>query len=330
MSKETNREEKVKNLRILEIDKMIRSGSFPNAKKLCEHFEVSRATIMRDLDFLRDRYEAPLEYDYNQKGFYYSDKSFAIQNVMLNESEVFSIFAIQPLLEQYRNTPLEGSVKSIFQKLVDFMPNEVSVDTVLLGDKISFIPDPKPEIKKEVFNAVFKCIREKKTLQFEYKGNKDKALNARFADPLHIVCRQGDWYMMAWCHNHREVRMFNLARIGTCQVTTASFEPPEGFSPEKFFDPSFGIWSGEKEIMNVELLFAPILHNFVMERSFHPSEKKEPREDGYVYVTFQTNQMTQLINWVLQFGKSVQVLNPPELVEEIRKTTVDLYKMYKK
>jgi len=120
------REEKVKTQRILEIDKLIRADTYPNATKLRKIFGVSRATINRDLDFLRDRYCAPIEFDYSKNGFYYTDKSFVIQNVMLSQSEIFSIFAIQPLLEQYRNTPLESSVKSIFQKLVDFMPGQSS------------------------------------------------------------------------------------------------------------------------------------------------------------------------------------------------------------
>ena len=54
-----DREEKVKVFRILKIDEIIRSGKFPNASYLCKKFEVSRSTIMRDIDFLRDRYNAP-------------------------------------------------------------------------------------------------------------------------------------------------------------------------------------------------------------------------------------------------------------------------------
>lgn len=323
------REEKVKTQRILEIDKLIRSDTYPNATTLGEKFEVSRATINRDLDFLRDRYNAPIEYDSNRRGFYYTDKSFVIQNVMLSKSEIFSIFAIQPLLEQYRNTPLESSVKSIFQKIVDFVPGTVTVDTGFLSDKISYIPEPKAEIQAGVFNTVFDCIRQKKTLEFEYKGNKDKKGQVRFADPLHIICRAGDWYMLAFCHNHNDVRMFSLARIEECDVTDRGFEVPEGFSPEKFFDPSFGVWSSERTVMDVELLFVPAFQNYVMERNFHPSEKKEVRDDGSVFVTFKTNQFTQLINWIMAFGNSVEVLNPPELVQGMKKQAKELWNMYK-
>ncbi|MCQ2572933.1 MAG: WYL domain-containing protein [Treponema sp.] len=323
------REEKVKTIRILEIDKIIRSGTYPNAKKLQEYFEVSRATINRDLEFLRDRYQAPIEYDFTRKGFYYSDETFVIQDVMLSESEIFSIFAITPLLEQYRNTPLESSIKSIFTKLVDFMPNTVSVDTVLLSDKISFIPEPKAQIDKNVFNTVFECIRRKKTLEFNYKGLKDSIGNIRRADPLHIVCRQGDWYMLAFCHKHEEVRMFSLARIESSEVTDFSFTVPEGFSPDQFFDPAFGIWTSDKKMMDVELVFDKSLKNYLLERTFHPSETKEEKEDGSVILRFRTNQFIQLVNWVLTFGNKVEVTNPPELIEAMEKASCDLYEMYK-
>ena len=51
-----DREAKVNVFRILKIDEIIRCGKFPNASYLCKKFEVSRSTIMRDIDFLRDRY----------------------------------------------------------------------------------------------------------------------------------------------------------------------------------------------------------------------------------------------------------------------------------
>lgn len=330
MAAKEGREEKVKTIRILEIDKKIRSGTYPNATDLGKEFNISRATVMRDLDFLRDRYMAPIEYDFVKKGFYYTDPGFVIQDVLLSESEIFSIFAIEPLLAQYRNTPLEASIKSIFRKIVDFMPeNKVSIDTNLLPDRISFISDPKPEINQKVFDTVFACMRGCITMQFLYKGRKDIESTSRYADPLHIVCKQGDWYMMAFCHNHKEIRMFSLARIQECSSTEMKFDPPKDFDPSKFIDPSFGIWSSEKKAMTFELLFKPELRNYVMERTFHPSETKKERKDGSVFVTFKTNQFTQVINWLLTFGTSVEVLNPPELIEKMRKDSQALWEMYK-
>ena len=92
-----DREEKVKVFRILKIDEIIRCGKFPNASYLCKKFEVSRSTIMRDIDFLRDRYNAPLEYDEEKRGYYYTDPTFFIKSVMLSEGDLFAVSAVIPL-----------------------------------------------------------------------------------------------------------------------------------------------------------------------------------------------------------------------------------------
>ena len=73
------RENRIKTWRILEIDRMIRDGGYPDVRQLAGHFEVSRATICRDIEFLRDFYHAPLEFDRTRHGYFYSDvRSFLI------------------------------------------------------------------------------------------------------------------------------------------------------------------------------------------------------------------------------------------------------------
>ena len=56
MEKQKTREEKVMNLRILELDKLIREEHYPSTAFLCRKLEVSRSTIMRDIEFLVDKY----------------------------------------------------------------------------------------------------------------------------------------------------------------------------------------------------------------------------------------------------------------------------------
>ena len=50
--------------RILElIREGTRAGSLPNCGHFIRELEVSRRTLMRDLDFLRDDHNAPIAYD---------------------------------------------------------------------------------------------------------------------------------------------------------------------------------------------------------------------------------------------------------------------------
>ena len=58
-----------------------RNGSFPNCGDFRRELEVSRRTIMRDLEFLRDDEKAPIAYDESRKGFRLTDATFALPPV---------------------------------------------------------------------------------------------------------------------------------------------------------------------------------------------------------------------------------------------------------
>ena len=60
--------------RLIFINKTLNSDAYPNTPKLAKQLEVSIATISRDIEFLRDRLNAPIEYNHERKGYYYSEK----------------------------------------------------------------------------------------------------------------------------------------------------------------------------------------------------------------------------------------------------------------
>jgi hypothetical protein len=58
--------------RLVELDRLIRDEKYPNARTFGKKWEVDPKTIQRDIAFLRDELEAPLEYDRRRRGFFYS------------------------------------------------------------------------------------------------------------------------------------------------------------------------------------------------------------------------------------------------------------------
>ena len=47
-------------------------NSYPNAQRLAERFNISHRQAQRDMDYLRNKLGAPVEYDNSRKGFYYT------------------------------------------------------------------------------------------------------------------------------------------------------------------------------------------------------------------------------------------------------------------
>lgn len=312
------REEKTGRLRILQIDERIRDDTYPNASTLAKAFCVSRSTIVRDLDFLRDRYRAPLEYDSRKNGYYYTDPTFFIKSIMLSEGELLTLSAAMPLLEQYRNTPIESSIKQLFTRLLAMMPAEVSVDPSFVGKDISFISDPLPQIEESVFTTVFHALRQHSTVVFSYRSLSRLEYRTHTADPYHIICQKGSWYVLAFCHDHNEMRMFALSRMKDISCTNSRFTMPDGFCPETYFDPSFGVWNTNNKPVKIELLFDASINTLILERTWHESQEMRQNGDGSVYLSFSSNQTEETLHWVMNFGSAVTVLNPPELAVRVK------------
>ena len=77
------------------------TGSLPNSSDFMNEFEVSRRTVARDLDFLRDEERAPLAYDDARHGFRLTDETYTLPPVRISRKEAFSFGLARKLLAHY-------------------------------------------------------------------------------------------------------------------------------------------------------------------------------------------------------------------------------------
>ncbi len=304
---------------IMEIDKAIRNGEYPNTNKMNQKlgWSISRSTFGRYIDILRDTYNAPAEYDFKKNGYYYTDPTYFMKQVMLKEGDLLSFSIILPLLEQYKNTPLEGSFRGLMQKITQMLPESITIDSALINDEVNFISEPVAKIQKGVFETVLKAAKLRKTLSLEYKrANEDQWQESAF-DPYRLICQKGSWYLLGFSHRSEQIRIYAMPRIRSCKVTQKRFTIPQDFRLERHIDPQMGLWNNKGKSIKVELEFSKELKNYVTEREWHSGQKMRQNKDGTVYLSFSTNQITQTATWILSFAGACKVLNPPELKEQV-------------
>lgn len=322
------REDKFRTHRIIQIDKWIRSGCFPSVQQMEEEYGVSKRTILRDIEFLKDRYNAPVVADRTRKGYYYTDPTFMIQNVLLTEGDLFTVSTVMPLMEQYKNTPLEASFKNIMSKIAEMLPNQVTVDTSFLNKDICFISDPLPKIEENVFNSIFKAVKIRQVVTFGYKSVGSSDYKFKTFNSYHVLCQKGNWYILGYDHGANNTRVYALSRMKDIKFTGESFEFPKDFDVSKHVDLSFGIWNNKEEPVEYELLFNSGTANYILEREWHKDQKVEQKEDGSVVLRFKSNQRQQIFSWVLGFGTAVTVINPSTLKEELKAEIKKLAEKY--
>ena len=77
--------------RMMRFHNLIKEDSFPNCTKLAQEFEVTVRTVMRDLDFMRDRLLLPIEFDSQRNGFHYTEPVDQFPQMPFSEAEIFAL-----------------------------------------------------------------------------------------------------------------------------------------------------------------------------------------------------------------------------------------------
>ena len=324
------KEGKVQFWRLLKIDEQLRAKRFPTARSLAKEFDVSKRTVERDIEFLRDRYEAPIEYDHSKCGYAYTQETFFLKSLFLTDEELFSAAVFEKALQQYRNTPIEGRLKAVFAKLTELLPDDaVSVNTMWLGDSLTFIPEPSPEISPEIFDAVFSGVKARRAIRFQYRSLTQTEPTTRMCEPYHIVCQRGAWYVIGRCADKNEERIFSFSRMSGIEVLKDwAFELPTGFTVEQYIDKNVGVWLNRREPFTVRLLFSASVSVFAEEHIWNEEQTVLVHEDKSVEVSFKTTQFEEIKRFVLGQGATVQVLEPPELVQAVQKEIEEMRSLY--
>lgn len=316
------KENHTKPLRLFKIEQAIQNLNFPNVERLSKELEVSRRTILRDIDELKIYYNAPIEYDHIRKGYYYSDNTYFVKNMMLTESEVFAVTGILPLMERYNNTPLKKTISKVYETLSQMLPNQVVVQSSFMND-VEFIADPIPVISDEIFNSVFKATKLHQIMFFDYRSISSTDYTPHELYPYKIYSQKCDWYILGFSPKHNNFSTFTLARMKNIKLGE-KFDPDPDYASKVHIDPNFGIWNNSNPPEKIELLFDKSVNTYILERTWHKNQECYQNDDGTVYLSFTSNQDQETLFWVMRFGSKVKVLNPPSLrkkvIEELKKS----------
>ena len=159
-----NGEEKVKLSRISRIDDELRSGRYPNAEKLAAKMEVSPRTILRDIKYLRNSYDAPIGYDHVNRGFYYTKPNFFIKSVLLTEDELGIITAYDEYLQLNNDDEFGMKLGKAIEKVLAIEPENQSSETNI--SESMFTPDI--EYDGELTHELSSAVQNKEVIEVEY------------------------------------------------------------------------------------------------------------------------------------------------------------------
>lgn len=315
--------------RMLKIHQAIQSGSYPNATRLADQLEVSTKSIHRDIEFMRDRLDLPVEYDPVKYGYHYSEEVSAFPNFQVTEGEMVALLVAEKALQQYRGTTFEKPLVSAFHKIEEALPDTISLNLSEWDESISFRTSAIPQLDLDIFDQLAKAVSRKKQLELQYRKPGQKKGEARVVDPYHLANINGEWFLFAHCHLRKDLRTFVPARILSIQETGQTFERPKKFSIEDRLQGSFGVHSG-KESFRVVIQFSHQVSDYIREKTWHPTQKIKSLPNDGIELTITLSSLVEIHRWILGWGEHAKVIEPKNLQERLRKSAEDILATYEK
>src|SRR3954469_1706241 len=167
------------------------------------------------------------------------------------------------------------------------------------------------------------AIYRRKRIEFEYHTMQRDETALRRVDPYHLLFEGGQFYLVGYAHERKDVRVFRLSRVrGKVAYATKAehdFQRPADFDPRGYANRIPWQLGDEVGVAEVEV---PEDVAWYVERQYGAYGTLE----GGVFRTGYALPRL-LISWALSFG--LRILGPPALVDEARRRVDELIEAHR-
>lgn len=305
--------------RLRHVEARLRSGQAVTANLLAKELGVTRRTIQRDLDTLRDDHAAPIRYDAAHRSLVLDDEAWTLRPVRLSESELLALALGAQMAAEYRGTPIGPAIGRVFDKLRETLQEPVDLDPGLLTEQVSFFGGAARAVREEVWKEAARALREGRQLHLAYRAPGYAQASPAIVDPIHLACRLGDWYLIAWRTDGSKPgeRVYALSRVQTAralpQLADRHAFDRNRDAAERFGRFIPGLGAGRGKPLMVRVRFSARVAEFALERVWHSEQRAQPHRDGSATLTLPIPGFDEALAWVLRWGAAAEVLGPPEL-----------------
>jgi predicted DNA-binding transcriptional regulator YafY len=315
--------------RMLKIHDELRRGALVNCTKLMKALEVSRKTIVRDIAFMRDRLDLPIEYDVLIQAYRYTQPVTSFPTVNVTEGELMALLVAQRALEQYRGTPFHRQLEIAFGKLAGGLRDRISFSPADELRAVSFKNIGLGKTDLAVFNALSTAVLKQEEVTFDYRKPGSAGHSPRRVRPYHLANRENSWYLVGFDLERDSLRTFAVPRMSDVAVTQERFARPADFSPEKFFASALGVLGGSGDY-RVVIRFNAAVAERVRERDWHESQELRELPGGGLELRMRLGALTEVEHWVLGWGAAAEVIAPAEFRRSIQQTVEKLAAVYRR
>lgn len=284
---------------------------------------ISARTIDQDIyDMKFDEelgYFAPIEYDRKERGYYYTDAHYSINNLPLKQEDLYALEFACSLLKQFEGIgPVQQFIQSV-EKIEDY----VNLRTIYGNDDFLQIVETEKSLSQkgnEYLSPLLMSIKEQQAVLIHYKGYGHSDVKHYELHPYVLKEYRNRWYVTGKLPEKERIQTFALERIRQIIPMQRSFVKDPHFNPAEFFRHSFGISVHDYEPQVITLRFDPAEAPYIKSQPLHQTQQvKSDTADAFV-ITLDVIPSYELKSHILSYGDKVEVMSPETLRAEHMET----------
>lgn len=305
----------------------VKSAKFPNARHLAGKFEISPRTAQRDIEFIRDRLSAPLDYNRNKKGYFYN-KPYELPAQWFSEEDIMAFAFAVRLASTIPDTKIKQQLCNFIQNIFNPYDNDKKLCFEDISEKISVKNIEYSRVNEKFFHIIVNALFQKTPVLISYYSPHTNKKTERIIQPLHLIHYMGNWHIIAFCTLRAKLRDFALSRIESVSPSTEKINLPKNLpSIKDYTRKNFGIMQGGKA-KDICLKFSPSVAKWMQEQVWHPLQKVSMRKDGSLFIRFPVADFREIKRRILSHGADVIVISPKGLALEIKQEINKMGKIY--
>lgn len=307
--------------RILTLHRLLKAAHYPvPLARLLAELECSRATLYRDVAFLRDALGAPVEGAGTEPAaFRYAlgeGERFELPGLWLTSDELAALLALNELISRSGPGVLAGALAP-FRSRIERLLSDQGSGKVLPIERIRVITWGERRLDQQVFRIVAGAVLERRQLRFSYRARTTNADSHRRVSPQRLTHYRDNWYLDVWDHDREALRSFAVDRIADPRTQeTVAIDVPEA-DLNALLASSYGIFSGAPKAW-ATIRFSAHAARWVADEHWHSQQKGEWLGDGRYELKVPYAKSRELLMDVLKYGPDAEIIAPLPLREEMK------------
>jgi predicted DNA-binding transcriptional regulator YafY len=289
-----------------------RRTGLPRAELIGTH-GFARATLARLIADLRDKLNAPLIHDKERGGYRYdtTDGRFALPGLWFSADELLALITLKHLLTNLEPGLLDDHLRP-FQARIDQLLASRHLGAGETASRIRLLSMAARRKNPRHFQAVAHAVLQRHRLRIDYYNRERDETSHREISPQRLAHYRDNWYLDAWCHDKKGLRIFAVECIRGVESLAKPAKSVAESTLNRELASSYGIFAGKPHATAV-LRFTAKRARWVAEEIWHPQQQSQWLADGRYELHVPYSDDRELLMDILKYGVDVKVVAPEDL-----------------